>query len=83
MSLQIAFDGLWDSATMRRIESALRSCIGEPPGNEEWTVAVTSFGSFCVVFVKAAQQTRRKVFFVRSLELAEAIPEWLGQYPLR
>jgi len=46
-------------------------------------VAVTSYGSYCIVLVKTAQQARRKLFFLRALELVEAIPIWLKQYPLR
>jgi hypothetical protein len=83
MSLLIDFDGLWDGGSETRVESALRECIGQPPGDEEWSVAVTSYGSYCMVFVKTAQQTRRKMFFLSASELAEALPVWLKQYPLR
>ena len=82
VSLQIDFDGLWNQGTMKRLESALRECI-DPPLGEVWSVSVTSFGSYCVVLVKATQQTRRKIFFLQAAELAEAIPVWLKQYPLQ
>jgi hypothetical protein len=83
MGLQIDFDGLWNQGTIERLESALRKCIGDPPPGEIWRVSVTSFGSYCVVLVKATQQTCRKVFFMKAAELAEAIPVWLKQYPLQ
>jgi hypothetical protein len=83
MGLHIEFDGIGDSETRVRIESALRQCICEPPEDEEWDVAVTSYGRYCIVLVKTAQQARKKLFFLRALELVEAIPIWLKQYPLR
>ena len=83
MSLLIDFDGLWNGGTEARVENALRECIGQPPGDEEWNVAVTSYGSYCMVVVKTAQQTRRKMFFLSASELVEALPVWLKQYPLR
>jgi hypothetical protein len=83
MTLKIDFDGLWDWGTKTRFESTLRECIGEAPGNEEWNVFVTSYGCYCVVLVKTPQHTRRKVFLLRALELVEAIPAWLKQYPLQ
>jgi hypothetical protein len=81
MGLQILFDGLWNQGTMKRLESSLRECI-DPPSGEAWSVTVTSFGSYCIVLVKATQQTCRKVFLLRAAELPEAIPAWLKQYPL-
>jgi len=83
MSLHIDFDGLWDVQMKARLDSTLRACIGDPPGGQDWNVFVTSFGGFCTVLVKASQQTRRKVFLLHASELAEAIPDWLKQYPLR
>ena len=83
MSLTVNFEGLWTSDTKTRLEKALRECVGEPPGDEEWSLAVSSYGRYCIVLVKTAQQTRRKVFFLRAAELAEAIPMWLEQYPLQ
>lgn len=83
MSLHVDFDGLWDVQTKARIDRALRSCIGDPPQDEEWSALVTSYGSYCIVLVKTLQQTRRKLFLLRALELSEAIPGWLKQYPLQ
>jgi len=83
MSLQIDFDGFWDWSTKKSIESALRECIGDPPRDEEWNVALTSYGGYCIVLAKTTQQTRRKMFFLRPSELAEVIPMWLKEYPLR
>jgi hypothetical protein len=83
VSLCVDFDGFWDTVVMKRIDDALRSCIGNPPDGEEWTVSLTSFSGYCVVFVKTLQQTRRKMFFLRASELVEAIPTWLELYPLR
>jgi hypothetical protein len=82
MGLQIDFDGLWNQDTVERLESALRECI-DPPSGEVWSVSVTSFGSYCVVLLKATQQTRRKVFLLQAAELAEAVPVWLKLYPLQ
>jgi len=81
MSLHIDFEGRWDVQLKARVDSTLRACIGDP--SEDWNVLVTSFGGFCTVLVKASQQTRRKVFLLHASELAEAIPDWLKQYPLR
>jgi hypothetical protein len=83
MALRIDFDGFWDWGTTRRIEGALRQCLGDPPSGEEWSVSVTSFGSYCVVLVKTNHQTRRKLFLLHPFELTEAIPNWLKQYPLQ
>lgn len=83
MSLRIEFDGVSDCNTMQNIETALRSHIGTSPNDEEWSVSIRSHGSFCVVLVKTAQQTRRKLFFLPAAELADAIPEWLDRYHLR
>lgn len=83
MSLFIEFEGFWEMTTRARTETALRTCIGNPPLGEGWTVLVTSFSDFCVVRVKTLQQTRRKVFLVCSSRLAELIPKWLEQYPLQ
>jgi hypothetical protein len=82
MGLQIDFEGLWNQGTMKRLENSLRECIDPPPG-EAWSVSVTSFGSYCIVLVRATQQTRRKVFLLQAAKLAEAIPVWLKQYPLQ
>lgn len=44
MSLHIEFDGIRDSETQVRIESAIRQCICGPPDDKEWDVKVTSYG---------------------------------------
>lgn len=84
MGLRIDFDGVKDLEARAHIESALRECIGEPPTkDEDWTVSVSMFGSYSTVSVKTPNQTRRKMFFLNASHLAEAIPVWLQQYPLR
>ena len=83
MSLQIHFDGPWEDETKAHIESALRSCIGNPPEDQNWSVLVTCYGSFSVVEVKTGQQSRSKLFLLPASELAKAIPDWLEMYPLR
>ena len=81
--LQIVFEGIRDSATKSRIETALRVSIGDPPENAEWNVTVTSYGSYCTVLLEATQQTRRMMFFLAPEKLPEAITMWLKQYPVR
>ena len=83
MGLHIDFDGVWDMKARARIEGAVRDCVGEPPKNEDWDVSIRTFGGYCLVSVKTLHQTRRKMFFSDVSKLAEAIPEWLQQYPLR
>lgn len=83
MSLRIDFDVLWDPQAEVQVENAIRACVTDPGEGESWTALVTSFDSFCTILVRATQQTRRKLFLLPASELAEAIPEWLQQYPLR
>ena len=83
MSLQIHFDGPWEDQTQAHLESTLRSYIGNPPGDQTWSVLVTCYGNFSTVLVKAGQQSRTKLFWLPASELAKAIPDWLGLYPLK
>jgi len=83
MGLRIDFDGFGDMKARPRIEAAIRDCIGEPLADEDWNVSITTFGAYSVVSVKTLQQARRKMFYLNFSRLAEAIPEWLQQYPLR
>jgi hypothetical protein len=83
MSLEIQFGGLWDCKTETHVESTLRECVGDVPGNEKWKVSITSYGSYCVVLVKTPRQTCRKVFALMALASNDAIPAWLNEYPLK
>jgi hypothetical protein len=83
MGLHIDIDGVCDLKARTHIESAIRECIGEPPGDEDWNVSISGFGGYSVVVVRTPRQARRKMFFSNVWNLSEAIPEWLQQYPLR
>ena len=83
MSLHIHFDGPWEDETQAHLESTLRSYIGNPPGDQTWTVLVTCYGNFSTVEVRTGQQSRKKLFLLCASELAKAISDWLGMYPLK
>jgi hypothetical protein len=83
MSLRIEFDGTWDIQIQRQIAATLRACVGDVPEGEPWNVSVTSYRNFCTVHIKTPKQTRKKLFFLPPSKLADAIPPWLTQYPLR
>ena len=68
---------------MRRIESALQPCMVEVAAEQDCSIIVTSYGTYCSVLVKTANQTRRKIFLMRPVELAAAVPAWLRLYPFR
>ena len=63
MSLHVEFDGIRDSETLRRIENAIRQCMGDPPADEEWITSVTSFGYYCRIVVQRSTKHAKNSSF--------------------
>ena len=81
MGLRIDFDGYWDDATRLLIGEAVRTCMGEPPGGENWSVSVDRTAAYCDLCVTTPRQTRRRMFFDELQMLPRAVCNWLKLYP--
>jgi len=83
MIADIGFEGLWDCTMKKHLESALRECIGDAPGNEGCNIVVISYGTYCVLLARTPQHSFRKVFTLQGLEFVDAISAWMRQFPLQ
>jgi len=85
LALIIDFSEGWHLQTKRDIESALRKCIAEPPGGENWVVSLAAgfAQNYCEVRVTTPTQTRRRFFFEEPGHLPKVITDWINLYPLR
>jgi len=85
MGLLFEFNDGWDPQNRKKIEDAVRKCVGQPRNNDKWFVSVTTgfSGQFCEVQVMTPNQTRSHLFFEDPANLAEAIADWISMYPLR
>jgi len=85
MDLRVHFDGYWDPETRKRVEDAVRSCIGEPPADETWAISIVAGFSlqYFEVQLRTPDQTRSHLFFNGVEKLPKAITDWINIYPLR
>jgi len=85
VGLIVYFDEGWDPKTRRDVEDAVRKCIGDPPGAEEWIASLTTGLSqnYCEIKLMTPNQTRSRLFFEEAAKLPQAITDWINVYPLR
>ena len=83
MSLGIGIEGIADPAKRLDIETAIRECVGDPPGDEQWSIVAVFYEGSCTLLLKTPKLSRTKLLVYDGTEPTDVVRDWLRLYPMR
>lgn len=83
MAISVELNEISDLDIKRKIETAIRGCIGDRLKEGDWKVWIRDLAGPCQVTVVGPTQTRERFFYDDIRTLPEKIRNWLESYPLR
>ena len=83
MAISDEFNEISDPGLNERLETVIRTCIGDRPSDENWKMFVHSGTTYSCIVVTGPTPKREQLFVGERHALPEKVRDWLESYPFR